>query len=740
MGCADRAADDPFRRAGRRAGLVLAALAAMGGASGGLGEAAAWPGAHDSGALAGEERAQEAVAGGEPGAVGEPAEAAPPDFDEAITVTATRTEERLGETAASVTVLGRQELETTAAVTLDDALRQVPGFTLFRRTGSRTANPTTQGASLRGVGGSAASRALVLADGVPINDPFGGWVPWGRVPRAALERVEVLRGGASDLYGSSALAGVVHLVRREPSRPAARGELFAGSQGTVGASLWLARQLGPGGWHAAVAGELFETEGYVPVPPSYRGAVDAPAGTRHGSLELTLGRRQASGTAFLRAAVFEEERANGTHLQENDTSLLEIALGGDWRLGPGSLTLRAWGADQRYRQSFTAVAADRSAESVTRLQDVPADSLGLSTTWVRAPANSGAVATHTLVGGLELRQLRGVSEEVLFLPTAQVPLSAGGGQALAALFVEDLIRWGPRLSLTAALRYDRWRQHRGHLGPVAAPEEAPARADSALSPRLAVRWQASPEWAVTAAAYRSFRAPTLNELYRGFRVGSVVTEPNPELTAEWLWGVESGLAWGAGDAARRWRLRGTAFWLELEDAVANVTVEVTPDLIRRQRMNLGRSRSRGLELEATAELGASWRLSGAYLFADSRVTSFAADPTLVGRRVPQVPEHQASAQVRWLAAAGAWAALQGRWVGAQYDDDRNLFLLEEAFLVDLQVAHPLRGRLELFAAAENLFDRELVAGRTPVPTLGSPRLLRAGLRWTAAGGREAGAW
>ena len=114
------------------------------------------------------------------------------------TVTITRTESRIEETASSVVALGRNDLDVTAAATLDDRLRQVPGFSLFRRAGSRSANPTTQGVSLRGVGASGASRALVLADGIPLNDPFGGWIYWGRVPSESISQVEDLRGPSAD--------------------------------------------------------------------------------------------------------------------------------------------------------------------------------------------------------------------------------------------------------------------------------------------------------------------------------------------------------------------------------------------------------------------------------------------------------------------------------------------------------------------------------------------------------------
>src|SRR5438132_13685588 len=140
---------------------------------------------------------------------------------DSITVTASRTPTRLADTPASVIVLSRDEIAASAAPTVDDALRQVPGFTLFRRSGSRTANPTSQGVSLRGVGGSGASRALVLDDGVPLNDPFGGWVYWGRIPTVALQRAEIVRGGASDLYGSGAMSGVVQFIRRRDDTIAA---------------------------------------------------------------------------------------------------------------------------------------------------------------------------------------------------------------------------------------------------------------------------------------------------------------------------------------------------------------------------------------------------------------------------------------------------------------------------------------------------------------------------------------
>src|SRR5438132_1038149 len=208
-----------------------------------------------------------------------------PQSSSSITVTAARTTERLADTPASVVILNRQAIAASASPALDDTLRQVPGFTLFRRAGSRTANPTTQGASLRGLGGSGTSRALVLDDGIPLNDPFGGWIFWGRVPRAAVERVEVVRGGASDVYGSGAMSGVVQFIRR---RDDAALDVQAGSERTGDASLFV--PFGRDEWNGSIAADFYTTDGYVIVAPNQRGAVDRNTSSRHLAIDGTLRR------------------------------------------------------------------------------------------------------------------------------------------------------------------------------------------------------------------------------------------------------------------------------------------------------------------------------------------------------------------------------------------------------------------------------------------------------------------
>ena len=577
-----------------------------------------------------------------------------------ITVTATRTETRLTDTPSSVVVLKSKDLENAA--TVDDALRQVPGFTLFRRTGSRTANPTSQGVSLRGLGASGASRAVVLDDGIPLNDPFGGWVYWGRVPRVALDRVEVLRGGASDLYGSGAMGGVVQFIRRRDDK-AFTVDVSAGTEETGTAGLFFAMP------HVQVAADWLTTNGYILVPRDQRGAVDTEANARHTLLDVTFD----GGPLFLRASRYDESRNNGTPLQINDTLTRQLAAGFD----RGAASVRAYASRQDYHQTFSAIAADRNSERLTVDQRVPSRAAGGSAQWSHPIGMH-----HAFLAGVEYRDVHGVSDEI----TATAHTRSGGTQQIAGAFVEDIIAATEKLSFTAVLRVDSWRGH-----------------ESATSPRLSVLYHATGDLSLTASAYRAFRAPTLNELYRSFRVGNVVTLANPDLTPEHLEAFEAGARW-------RW-LRGTLFSMTTRDATANITLSTTPALITRQRRNFGTARSRGAELEGEWTLPKSMKLSAGYLFTDTDVE---------GRRVPQVARNQATLQWSYAALAG----VQTRWSSSQFEDDLNQFPLRAYIVTDLFVT---RGMFTL--SAENIFNRRVEAGATPVITLGQPRAIRLAFRY-----------
>lgn len=651
-------------------------------------------------------------------------------LSEQMTVTASRTETRVSDTAASIAVLSSEDLSTTAALTVDDALRQIPGFSLFRRSGSRTANPTSQGVSLRGVGASGASRAVVLADGIPINDPFGGWVFWGRVPREAINRIEVVQGGASSLYGTDALGGVINLISRDTRESALSFEASYGNEQTPDVSLFAGGRLFQ--WAAQMSAEAFHTDGYVIVDETQRGQVDTKAGAEHKTLELTLERLFSDrGRVFVRGSIFDESRENGTPLQTNNVYIRQVAIGSDLHsVRAGSFSARVFALTEIYNQDFTSISADRNSETFTRSQRVPAQQVGFVSQWSRA-----AGSRQTLVAGLDAREVRGASDELVFVAgRVTSTIGAGGRERTLGVFGQDIIRITPRWILTLAMRGDRWRNYDALSSSRPLPAQTPVsvtrfadRIETAFSPRVSLLHKLTENISLTLSGYRAFRAPTLNELYRSFRVGNVLTLANEKLQAERLTGGEVGVSVAGFD--RKLNVRGTFFWSELTRPIANVTLSVTPALITRQRQNLGRTRSRGVEMEAEANITSTVTISSGYQFVDATVLKFPTNILLEGLLIPQVPRHLFTFQARYSNPRRVTVAFQGRAGGSQFDDDQNQFQLNRYFTLDAYASRSLGRGVEVFGAFENLFNQRYDVGRTPLRTIGPPILARIGIRF-----------
>lgn len=656
----------------------------------------------------------------------------PESVREEVVVTANRTETRLGETPASVVTLSETEIETTAAPTIDDALRQTAGFSLFRRTGSRNANPTAQGVSLRGVGASGASRSLVLFDGVPLNDPFGGWVQWNRVAPIAVERVEILRGGASSLYGNNSLSGTINILpKRAREKYAFSAEVFGGTQRSFSGSTFFGFKRND--WSANFVASSFQTKGYILIDESVRGIIDSFAGSRNSNFSVRVGKNFGEkASVFFKPSFFGESRTNGTPAQINRTHIRQFILGGDLGVQGSRFKVqglrfdwRVYGGTQVYDQTFSAVSSDRNSETLNRLQRVPAQNIGFSGQF------SGVIGEkQTIVIGLEAREVRGASDEIGFFNNRATSSSgAGGRERTFGVFVQDFVRIGSKLILTGNARFDSWRNFaalnstRTLANNQTITTNFADRRETAFSPQVSMLLQATKNLSFFAVASKSFRAPTLNELYRGFRVGNIVTLSNENLRAEKANNFEA----GASFAKDKIYIRGNIFWTEISQPIANVTLSATPNLITRQRQNGGTTKARGLEVEAETKVG-NFNFSAGYLLVDSRVTEFSANKSLENLFVPQVARHQMTFQTRY--AKRAWSfALQGRASSAQFDDDLNLFRLEPYFQLDGFAAKKFKGNWQIFVGVENVFNSSYSVGRTPIRTVSSPLNLRVGVRW-----------
>ena len=656
--------------------------------------------------------------------------------NERVVVSATRSELKLSEVPGSAVQLSEADVAANPALSFDDVLRQVPGFSLFRRASSRVANPTTQGVSLRGLGASGPSRALVLEDGIPVVDPFGGWVYWDRIPRAELSSVEVFRGGSSSLYGSDALGGVVQFISRVPEAPAASLDLSYGNENTPDASFWVGTAISR--WDVETAVDVAHTDGYILLPTYQRGRVDTAANSEHATINAAAGYHISDGSrAFLRATFFDESRNNGTPLQKNSTGTgfgtagLNSSIGShDW------LSARVFGQAQGYDQTFSSirtVSSPRDTEVLTDIQHVPSQQLGTSLQWNHVLKN------HTLIAGVDFQEVIGASDEQLLLASA---LNIGGGrQRSTGIFGQDIFRIGSKWTVIAGARWDDWNNFNGSTVRIPFSGANPVgtsysdRSESSFSPRLSLMRALRSNLSLSLSGYRAFRAPTLNELYRSFQQGTVFTRNNPLLRAERLTGAEASLR--ATALNNRIETRGTFFWADIVDPVTNVTLQTTPTTIR-QRQNLGRTRSLGLELDGAVHLNSSIEISAGYQYTHATVVD--SSPTLIGLNVPEVPRHQFTWGARYWSPSRLMLSIEGRYSGAQYDDDLNTLLLTHYYVTDLFAGRQFRGGFTLYVAAENLFNQRYPVTLTPptpnIISLGPPILARAGIRYAFPASRN----
>ena len=695
----------------------------------------------------------------------------PATLFEEVTVTPSRTEQRLGDTPASVTVLDSQQIEQSAAVVADDVLRQVPTFSLFRRTSSVAAHPTAQGVSLRGIGPSGVSRTLVLIDDVPFNDPFGGWVYWTRVPLGAVDRIEMVDGSTSSLYGNYAMGGVINIVTSRPARRTAELSAQYGNRSSpkfdfFGSDVW--RNIG-----IAVEGGFFDTDGYPQVAEPERGPVDTNVQVEFRNINAKVDYSPTSNiSTFVRVGYFSEERDNAKKVtvagapqipEANDTKWTSVS-GGLRTILPDSSSLQArvfWDIET-FRSNFLAVPnlITRAIARVTLNQRVPTDGFGGMVQWSRAVGRR-----NFLSAGVDWRWVDGDSEEdAMDQQTGTTVVThrvSGGAQRSFGAFIQDVFTPSDRLSVTVSLRVDDWKNYDGHnletlvatgqpvpptTGPGGVPvgnrPELPDKKDTVVSPRGGAMYRINDRVSVWGSVSGGFRAPTLNELYRQFRVGALLVLANNQLGPENLVGGEAGVNVVATENVT---IRGTWYANGIENPVSNVTIATNTQ----QRQNLGRTKVQGFQTDLEYRLGTRWRVAGAYLFNDAKVTENPSNPELVGKYLPQVPQHRGSIQFAYTDPRYLNLALGLQMAGKQYDDDLNARGvpsngcavqsqscdnpgLPGFSLLDFTASRSLGRGVDVFFGVQNVLDEEFYVQTNPT-TIGAPRLVQGGVRVRFAG-------
>lgn len=631
-----------------------------------------------------------------------------------------------------------------AALGLDDALRRVPGFGLFRRQASRASHPTTQGVSLRGLGPNGAGRTLVLLDGVPLNDPFGGWVEWVHLPPASIGQATIIRGGGSGPWGNSALAGVVRLDSRSLQDKTLHADIRYGSKNSIAGSGAFEAETEIGIFSGSA--HISDSDGFYLIGDAQRGAADRRAARNTEGLRLAWRAATESGTTWTVAAnAASDTFVNGSDVAGSETETYGVSLSAvntDRRSGPTWET-HLYAQRKEFQNVFAAFNDTRSTvRPVLDQFDVPVTGLGANVL-LRWPNVGGWVVE----GGADIRFSDGETNERFrnlgagFTRERQ----AGGEQLIAGSFVEGTKQVSSSTLITFGARADYWDQSNGlrtesnlENGNVLVNRRFVDRNGVSVNGRAGLRSDITDSLDVRASIYSGFRVPTLNELYRPFRVGNDITEANETLVNERMVGAEASLVWEQGNVSTQ----ATVFRNDLLDPVLNTTITTAPGFNAefgvfipnggslRQRRNVDRVETWGIEFDATVQLTDRFEIRGSYLFSNPEIASSTITPSLEGKRLAQVAKHQASMGLSVQPIDRLHLSADVFLSSDQFEDDLNSRVLDGAVTANVYIGYDVTESVEVYASAENLFDERVEAGRTAagLVTLGPPVFLWVGMR------------
>jgi iron complex outermembrane receptor protein len=690
----------------------------------------------------------------------------------AVVVSASRSTTTLQQMPLHTSVIRQAEIEQSPQRSLDQLLRNIPGVNMPGAP-YYTTDPTGHQTRIRGVTNST---VLVLLDGVPIHDPFYNTTQWYKVPLSSIQRVEVVRGGNSSLWGNLAVTGVVNVITKKPIDNSAQLDVNYQSLNT--ANLAGAKNLfTSSGLALRIAGSSFSTGGYQTTPEASRGSVPGSSASAAHNANLGVAAYYAptaNTDAFLRFGYDQQNEdiggyQYGTNLQRSPDG----SLGFSASFADGArLDTRAWAQSVTFDKSngagcYLASAASCNTTSTTsplvqyaNSHDFnPSHELGASAVFSTPAATLGGA---DLQFGVDYRTVGGEDNATTYnKPTTTDPSSTTvnrtnygrGTQQFAGTFVQASARPTDPLLVTLSMRYDYWVDQGGvaemtrYVNGVAGASTGGPIADShrgSFNPSLSLRYDVAPHVSLRAAAYRSFRAPGLNNLYRSYSSSTSITIANPTLSPQTLVGGEGGadLTMGAvtlGATAFHYYTKELIASHKITDpstappaviAICGATLSNCPANVN-FNTNGQNAIAQGVELDGGWHPAAAVSLHASYTYTDSHYTSTTTgDPT--GVQLGAIAKNVATADATWQATTH-WSANAGaRFNGKMYLDIHRTLPQNAFTTVQLGTAYRLNTGMEIYGSVVNLTDVRYSDSATTSASsekLGMPRAFTAGVRY-----------
>ncbi|WP_260924542.1 TonB-dependent receptor [Novosphingobium sp. 9] len=599
-------------------------------------------------------------------------------------------------------VLDRDTITSSSSGRIEDVLSSVAGFQQYRRSDSRATNPSNQGVTLRALGGNASSRSLVLLDGVPVANPFFGYIPLSTLSPDRLSTIRVTRGGGTGAFGAGAVAGTIEMDSAGPDQLGLlNAEALVDNRGETQMDATVSPKLGNSGGYVVASVQWDRGKGFWTTPEDQR--VDASARARYESLSGSIRavapltddiEVQAGVMAFQDHRTFRFQGADSTSSGQQGS--IRLVGHGDWKFDVLAYV---------QAQDYSNIVKSSTSYKETLDQHATPTLAGGGKLEIRPPVGDD----HVLRFGTDLRLTGGHLLEFPISTTTgerSAIRHAGGDESDLGLYAQDDWTLG-QLVLTAGARADRWTIRNGYY-----TQDAFDATEDNIDNRYANRsgwvgnfrggamWHVAPVIALRGSAYTGMRMPTLNELYRPFVVYPVTTEANADLKVEKLRGYEAGFDVTPATWAR---LSVTAFYNKLDDAIANVTIATNA----RKRENVDAIRAKGIEAEAALTFG-QVGFNGSLSWTDSKVEASGTQAAIDGLRPAQVPKLMASGTLSWTPRKGWRLAGTVRHIGRQYEDDLNTYILPAATTFDAYLQVPVAGPVSLTVRGENLSNANVV--------------------------------
>jgi len=643
-----------------------------------------------------------------------------------VVVSATRSERTVADQPMSVTVVEKEQIQETPANSLDDVLRTTVGINV-PLISSYQIHPTGNSFSMRGLGGI---RALVMLDGVPINDPFFGYVQWNRVPMENIERVEVVRGASASMWGNYAMGGVVNIITRKPGdknsyMASGGGGSYGTYRGDAAADIVLSDQVKVRGnfnaWGTAGFDQIQPAYGPMFVPTSFNALTGQFAA--YFDPDPTL-------SANLRVNVFSENQILRTPLLTNNQQIYDLAGSLTKKLGWADLTVTAFHEQSRLVSNTTATPAGTAfgyGEYTQGIHATPVWSTGAS---AQLSGRVGDVVRQASIG-VDFQQIAGSdTATILSQAGSQIRTDIGSGsQRFFGVFGQVDIFPVDSLEILLSARFQNFMNFDGYDGAPGGQGVVPNSSQNSFDPRISVKWQASPNVALRTAAYTAFRAPNLDNLYRAFSTTSLVFLPNSQLTPETLKGIEGGFDLAFGPVSGQF----TAFYQEVSNLITLRTLspaQLPPGFFfGTQNINAGKAVVQGIELQAAWQIVDRLKLDANYTTVSSIIVDNQYDPASVGKQQAGIPTQQAAATLSYADPRGWRAAARFRWIGQSWGDNANTMPLDSFTVFDVSAGYRFKG-VEAFVDVQNLFNAYYIAdnsGFAP-PQQGTPFSIFAGLK------------